>query len=70
MKSKVNLKPNLISSTSLVSCPLIELLCLFVNDGRSFYSFYFGYADEKHKSYKSLISIVYMLKHSGLTFEA
>jgi hypothetical protein len=38
---KVNPKPNLISSTSLVSSPLIELLCLFVNDGRSFYSFLF-----------------------------
>jgi hypothetical protein len=30
---------------------------------------YFGYVDEKHKSYKSLISIVYMLNCSGLTFD-
>jgi hypothetical protein len=68
-KIKVNPKPNLISSTSLVSSPLVELLCLFVNDGRSFYMCYFGHVDEKHKSYKSLIYIVYMLNRSGLTFE-
>jgi hypothetical protein len=43
-----------------------ELLCLFVNDGGSFYFFYLVlYDHEKHKNYKNLVS---MPIHGGLTF--
>jgi hypothetical protein len=45
----------------------VKLLCLFVNDGGSFFFFFFdlGYAHEKHKSYKNLVS---MFVHGGLNF--
>jgi len=45
---------------------LLVYLCLFVNDGRSFYFFCFGYGHEKHKSYKYLVS---MFIYGGLTFK-
>jgi hypothetical protein len=44
---------------------LLVYLCLFMNDGGSFYFFYLGYGHEKHKSYKYLVS---MLIYCGLTF--
>jgi hypothetical protein len=45
------------------SSPLVKFLCLFVNDGRNFYFCYLGYGNEKHKSYKNLVSIFI---HGGL----
>jgi hypothetical protein len=45
---------------------LFVYLCLFVNDGRSFYFFYLGYGHGKHKSYKYL---VFMFIYGGLIFK-
>jgi hypothetical protein len=44
---------------------LLVYLCLFVNDGGSFYFFYLEYGHGKHKSYKYL---VFMLIYGGQTF--
>jgi hypothetical protein len=48
---------------SSFSSPLVELLCLFLNDGGVFYLFYLGYGHEKPN--KNLVS---MLIHGDLTF--
>jgi hypothetical protein len=70
------------ASSSSFSSLLVQLLCLFLNDHfplflfnfcvcfwmidrESFYFSYLGYDCNKHKSYKNL---VFMLIHSGLTF--
>jgi hypothetical protein len=37
-----------------------------VNDGGNFYFCYLGYGNEKHKSYKNLVSI---FMHGGLIFK-
>jgi hypothetical protein len=68
---KINPKSNLIFSTSLFFhffsfFFLVKILCLFVNNERSFYFFFLGYGREKHKKYKNLVS---MLIHGGLTLK-
>ncbi len=64
---KINLKINPITFSSFYFfsffAPLVELMRLFVNDGRGFYFFSLGYGHEKHKNYKNLVS---MLIHGDL----